>query len=67
MRNASAHITSTTQTGLDGLAVRLLGQPSPGIELYALLTANDPNVAGSTIYQTHRDKLLTAAGLIANG
>ena len=67
MRNASAHITSTTQSALESLAVRLLGQPSPGIELYVLLTASDPNVAGSTIYQTYRDTLLTASGLIANG
>lgn len=68
MRNASAHISSTTQAGLEALALRLLGQPSPGIDLYSLLTATDPNSpANATIYQTHRDLLLATANLIAHG
>lgn len=67
MRNSSAHITSTTQTALEALALRLLGTPSNGIELYALLTANDPATPGATIYQTYRDTLLTTATLIATG
>lgn len=34
MRNALAHITSTTQTALEGLALRVLSRPSPNIDLY---------------------------------
>ena len=67
MRNSSAQITSTTQAALEALALRLLSQPSVGVELYTLLTANDPNAPGSTIYQTYRDTLIATAGLIATG
>lgn len=68
MRNASAHISSSTQTGLEALALRLLASPSSGIRLYTLLTANDPkSTTGATIFQTHRDVLLATAELIANG
>lgn len=68
MRNASAHISSTTQRALEGLAQRILSVPAPGITLYALLTTVDPNSAGGTIiFQTYRDKLLVAAELIARG
>lgn len=68
MRHASAHISSTTQSALESLALRLLAQPSPGIDVYDLLTAIDPNsTAGATIYQTNRDALLATAGLIARG
>jgi hypothetical protein len=67
MRNAAAHITSTTQVGLEALALRLLGMPSIGIDLYTLLMTNDPTSAGDTIYATYRDKLLITADLIAQG
>jgi hypothetical protein len=68
MRHASAHVTSTTQAGLEALALRLLGQPSPGIDVYGLLTAVDPNAAGgATIFQSNRDVLVATATLIANG
>ena len=68
MRNASAHVTSTTQTGLEALASRLLGHQSPGIRLYDLLTANDPSTPlGDTILKTYQDTLLVTASLIANG
>lgn len=68
MRNASAHISSSTQAGLEALALRLLATPSAGISLYRLLTATDPNsAAGVSIFQTYRDVLLTTAELIANG
>lgn len=67
MRNAAAHITSTTQIGLEALALRLLGMPSMGIDLYTLLMATDPGSAGNTIYTTYRDKLLVTADLIARG
>jgi hypothetical protein len=66
MRNSSAHITSTTQTALEGLALRIFGQPKPGIDLYHLLISSDPRTnTGDTVFTVYREKLLTAAGLIA--
>lgn len=68
MRNASAHISSTTQTALDALAVGLLGRPHPGITLYQLLTAVDPrSAAGDTVIAAYKAKLVVTAELIANG
>ena len=43
MRNASAHISSTTQIALEALAQRILSIPKQGINLYSLLTTVDPN------------------------
>jgi hypothetical protein len=68
MRNASAHITSTTQKALDALAQRILGKPWPNIELYSLLTALDPkSTTGDTIFVSYKNKLVVAAELIAQG
>lgn len=68
MRNSSAHISSTTQTALEGLALRLLATPSVGITLYTLLTSVDPSSAsGGTIFTTYRDILLATADAIASG
>jgi hypothetical protein len=68
MRNASAHISSTTQTKLETLALKLFGSPRPGIALYQLLMAPDPqSPAGATIFAGYRDKLLVTAGLISQG
>lgn len=67
MRNASAHVTSTTQVTLEGLAQRVLGTPQPGIGLYTLLTSLHPGGAGQTVYATYRDKLVAAAQLVAQG
>jgi hypothetical protein len=68
MRNASAHITSTTQTALDGLALRVLTRTSGRIDLYALLTAVDPRSAsGETIFLRYKNKLVAAADLIVSG
>ncbi len=68
MRNASAHISSTTQIALESLAQRIFGVPCPGITLYAMLTAVDPrSAAGITVFAEARDKLLATAQLIANG
>jgi hypothetical protein len=68
MRNASAHITSTTQTALEGLALRLLGRPGT-IDLYSLLTAIDPGstAPGETVFLRYKNKLLVAAELIVTG
>lgn len=67
MRNSSAHISSSTQTALEGLSLRLLARPSPGITLYQLLTAQHPNSAGQTVFATYKAKLLVTAELIAQG
>lgn len=68
MRNASAHITSTTQTALDGLTFRVLTRPSGSIDLYSLLTMVDPRSAASeTIFLSYKGKLIAAAELIVQG
>lgn len=68
MRNASAHLSSTTQAKLNGLALRIFTTPQPGISLYNLLVATDPrSTSGQTVYGTYKDRLVTAATLIAQG
>jgi hypothetical protein len=68
MRNASAHISFTTQIAMEALALRLFSNARPGITLYQLLTAVDPRSAtDETIFITYKDKLLVAAELIAIG
>lgn len=68
MRNASAHVTSTTQAGIDSLAARLLGRPAQRIDLYALLTATNPaDPQGGTIFKSYQDTLIVTANLIATG
>lgn len=68
MRNASAHISSTTQAALESLAQRVFGTPRPGIALSTMLTSVDPNSAsGGTVFSECRDTLLAAAQLIASG
>lgn len=68
MRNASAHLSSTTQMSLESLAQRIIGTPQPGIDLYALLTHIDPKSAfGNTVFAEHRDTLLAAAHMISTG
>lgn len=69
MRNACAHMSSTTKAKLEGLALRIFGAPSPGINVYQMLTSVDPRTgsANITVYAAYRDKLLIAANLIATG
>jgi len=68
MRNACAHLSSTTKTALEGLAVKIFGSPQPGISVYQMLTALDPRTNPKvTVYAAYRDKLLLAAGIIAQG
>ena len=68
MRNASAHISSTTQLALESLAQRIFAVPMPGITLYNMLISADPrSQAGSTVFSEAKDKLLTTAQLIAQG
>lgn len=68
MRNASAHMSSTSLRAFESLVQRILSLPTPGIDLYQLLIKSDPNSAtGSTIFSTYKNKLSVAAELIARG
>lgn len=68
MRNASAHISSTTQTSLDSLAQRIFMVPQPGIGLSKMLMMARPGAPiGTTVFYEYKNKLLTMAALIANG
>ncbi len=68
MRHAAAHVTSTTQTSLESLALRIFARPAIGIELYQLLTANDPrSLTGETVFGAYKEKLVVAAELIVRG
>jgi hypothetical protein len=68
MRNASAHITSTTQAALESLALRVLRRSSIGITLYQVLTAIRPSsTSGETVLLLYKSKLIVAAELIARG
>jgi hypothetical protein len=68
MRNASAHINSTTQASLETLALRTLGIPSLGITVYQLMTSPHPSSAsGESVYAMYQRKLAIAATQIANG
>lgn len=68
MRNYSAHITANTQISLESLAIRILGKPMPGINLYQMLMMNDPrSAAGDTVFVSYKNKLIVTADLIAAG
>lgn len=68
IRNACAHMSSTTITALEGLAVKIFGSPMPGISVYQMLVTQDPRTTPIvTVFASYRDKLLLAAELIANG
>ena len=67
MRNVSAHISSTTQTAMEALALRLFSSPKPGITLYQLLTSTNPKSPGNTIFVSYKSKLVATAELITQG
>jgi len=68
MRNAAAHISSTTQASLEGLAQRIFTTPQPNITLYDMLLRADPRSAtGETVFASYQAKLLATAELIARG
>jgi hypothetical protein len=66
-RNASAHISSSTQRSLDAAASRIFSTPMQNVELYNFLTMTDPRSSGGTIFVTCKDKLALAADMIAKG
>lgn len=68
IRNACAHMSSTTRVALEGLAIRIFGSPRPNITVYQMLIAIDPRtVPADSVYASYRDKLLAAATIIAQG
>jgi hypothetical protein len=68
MRNSAAHISSTTQASLEGLAQRIFTTPQPNITLYDMLLRVDPRSAtGETVFASYQAKLLATAELIARG
>lgn len=69
IRNACAHLSSSTRTPLEALSGRIMGQRQPNITVYQLLTAIDPRLPGqgTSVFAGYRDKLIAAATLIANG
>jgi hypothetical protein len=57
IRNACAHLSSTTTTPLESLAIRIFGAPKPGISVYQLLTTRDPrSSAGDTVFIMYKNK-----------
>ncbi len=69
LRNSAAHISTTTQASLEGLAQRIFTIPMPGVDLYTVLTKIDPrdSVGSSTVFQTYTAKLAVTAELIVTG
>ena len=65
MRNASAHLSSTTQSAIESLAQRIFAVPKPGISLYSLLMAPDPRSGvGNTVFAECQSKLEAVAAMI---
>lgn len=67
IRNAAAHLSTSTSDQLDKLVLRKLGLASAGVTVYSLVTAADPSAPGKTVLQAYVEKLLAAATLISEG
>jgi len=68
IRNACAHISSSTQNALEVLALRVFGAPHVGIGVYDLLTAIDPkSPIGDTVFNSYKNRVAVAVDLIAKG
>lgn len=67
MRNWSAHISSTTQAALEGVAFKLFTRQRLGVRLYDILTTADRRSPGDTIFAAYMKRLLVTAELIVNG
>lgn len=67
VRNAAAHLSSTTQTQLNSLATRVLGKPSVGMTVANFVTQIHPANGTSTVLQYYIDTLdATAENIAAN-
>ena len=68
IRNACAHLSSTTSAQLDSVASRLLGTPMTGVTVTALLTATDPDgQQGETVLDRYLSFLDACAENLAKG
>jgi len=68
IRNAAAHLTSSTRQQLDSLGTRKLQRPCNNLKVSDLIFAVDPNSTNNeTILTTYLDKLDISAEGIANG
>jgi hypothetical protein len=67
IRNAAAHLSSTTSSQLDALSTRKLGIQCTNYTVYDLILAADPaSATGGTILESYIAILDAAAHLIAN-
>ena len=64
IRNAAAHLSTSTSDQVDKVALRRLGRPVVGITVYDLVTAAGPH-GGDTILQGYQNLLVATATLIA--
>ena len=67
IRNAAAHISSTTSSKLSGLASRILGTNMSCITAYTLLFSIDPRDQDKTVLQRYLEIIDIAAEQIAKG
>lgn len=65
VRNAAAHLSTSTSTQLDRVALRRLKKAVVGITVYDLVTASDPGAPGKTLLQSFMDILVATATIIA--
>lgn len=67
VRNAAAHLSSSTSAQLDAVGLRRLGHPVKGISVYDLVTGVDASTPGATVLEFYLAILSAAAVLISNG
>jgi hypothetical protein len=65
IRNAAAHLSTTTSAQLDGVALRRLGRPIRGVTVYELVTGADTSAIGSTVLEYYEAILTGTAAIIA--
>jgi hypothetical protein len=65
VRNAAAHLSTTTSAQLDSVALRRLGHPVNGVTVYDLVTGPDATGGRATVLDYYQAMLTGAAALIA--
>jgi hypothetical protein len=65
IRNAAAHLSTSTSEQLDKIALRRLNRAQAGITVYELVTAPDPSGAGHSLLESYTGQLAAAATHIA--
>lgn len=66
IRNSAAHMSSTTSTQLEALAIRKLGPTTGTVSVYELILASPSSALSSTILDGYLIQLDAAADAIAN-